>query len=317
MPIAAAQPEPLTLQCSEVWGGNDEVSRGVVMPGLDAWIFSKPVGDDPSGGDIHYLSSCATGRITRMLVADVSGHGAAVASLAVRLRDLMRRFMNYVDQSRLMEGINREFAGLTDSGRFATAMAATFWAPTREIELSNAGHPPPFLYTARTRTWAPLQPTNAAKVKPTSGDDLPLGILDASTYGRYKATLKPGDVVVIYTDGFIEARNPAGEFLGEQGLLDVLDGQDLGDPSTLPQRVYERVRTFTDSALDDDATILVLRPNDLAVPRGSLWLGIKVAAEGMVDMVRSVLPGGRKYPFPELRRDNILGAFFNRFNVQR
>lgn len=314
MPVLDA--EPHVLQCSEVWGGNDEVNRGVVMPGLDAWIFSKPIGDDPLGGDIHYLSSCATGRITRMLIADVSGHGSAVAALAVRLRDLMRRFMNYVDQSRLMEGINREFAGQTDSGRFATAMAATYWAPTREIELSNAGHPPPFIYTARTRTWTTLKPTHAS-TKPTSGDDLPLGILDVSTYGRYKATLQPGDMVVIYTDGFIEARNAAGDFLGEQGLLDALAELDLDDPSTLPQRAYDHARAFAGVPLDDDATILVLRPNALAVPKGSLWLGLKVAAESSLDLVRSFLPGGRKFPFPELRRDNILGAFFNRFNLQR
>lgn len=313
--MPALDAEPHVLQCSEVWGGNDEVNRGVVMPGLDAWIFSKPVGDDPSGGDIHYLSSCATGRITRMLVADVSGHGTAVAALAVRLRDLMRRFMNYVDQSRLMEGINREFAGLTDSGRFATAMAATFWAPTREFEMSNAGHPPPLLYRAKTRAWTTLQPAGAAH--PSKADDLPLGILDASTYGRFKAVLAPGDTLVVYTDGFIEARNTAGDFLGEQGLIGVLASQDMNDPSTLASRVYEQVRAFAGAPLDDDATILVLRLNELAVPKGSMLLGLKVSGEIAADYVRSFLPGGRRFLLPEFRKDNILGAVFDRFNTQR
>lgn len=313
--MPALDAEPHVLQCSEVWGGNDEVNRGVVMPGLDAWIFSKPVGDDPSGGDIHYLSSCATGRITRMLVADVSGHGTAVAALAVRLRDLMRRFMNYVDQSRLMEGINREFAGLTDSGRFATAMAATFWAPTREFEMSNAGHPPPLLYRAKTRAWTTLQPAGAAH--PSKADDLPLGILDASTYGRFKTTLEPGDTLVVYTDGFIEARNASGDFLGEDGLRNVLSQIDLDDPASIAPSAYERVREFVGGPLDDDATILVLRLNELAVPRGSMLLGLKVSGEIAADYVRSFLPGGRRFLLPEFRKDNILGAVFDRFNTQR
>ena len=308
--------EPHTLQCSEVWGGNDVVNRGVVMPGLDAWIFSKPVGDDPSGGDIHYLSSCATGRITRMLIADVSGHGTAVADLAVRLRNVMRRFVNYVDQARLMEMVNREFATQTDAGRFATALAATFWAPTREVEISNAGHPPPALYRAKTRAWTTLggEPTPAGH---RPADDLPLGIVDASTYSRFKVTLCPGDVLVIYTDGFIEARNIRGEFLGEQGLLDALDNLDMNEPESLAPRAYERVSAFAGGTLEDDATILVLRLNELAIPRGSILLGMRVAAESTLDLIRSFLPGGKKFPFPEFRRDNILGAFFNRFNTQR
>jgi serine phosphatase RsbU (regulator of sigma subunit) len=246
-----------------------------------------------------------------MLVADVSGHGSAVADLAVRLRDLMRRFMNYVDQSRLMEGINREFAGLTDSGRFATAMAATFWAPTREIEVSNAGHPPPILYAAKTGKWSPL---HAAKSPAATGDDLPLGILDASTYGRFKTTLGPGDTLVMYTDGFIEARSAAGEFLGEGGLVEALASLDMSDPSSLAPRAYERARAFAGGALDDDATILVLRLNDLAVPRGSLRLGARVSAEIAVDYVRQFLPGGKRFLLPEFRKDNILGAVFDRFN---
>ena len=78
--MASSQPssanEPLRKQCMEVWRGNQPVDNGVVMPGLDAWVYSRPLGDAKAGGDVHYVSSCATGRITRLLVADVSGHGA-------------------------------------------------------------------------------------------------------------------------------------------------------------------------------------------------------------------------------------------------
>jgi sigma-B regulation protein RsbU (phosphoserine phosphatase) len=56
----------------EVWGGNAAIDNGVIMPGLDAWVYARPYQQQAAGGDIHYVSSCATGRIIRLLVADVS-----------------------------------------------------------------------------------------------------------------------------------------------------------------------------------------------------------------------------------------------------
>ena len=79
-------PDPQHMQCMEVWGGNQVVDSGVVMAGLDAWVYSKPFGGAEGGGDVYYVSSCATGRITRLLVADVSGHGSSVAQTAAGLR---------------------------------------------------------------------------------------------------------------------------------------------------------------------------------------------------------------------------------------
>src|SRR5215470_7032706 len=160
MPAAADQPHSQsTMQCMEVWGGNQASDNGVIMPGLDAWVFSRPYRGEDAGGDIHYVSSCATGRITRILVADVSGHGQQVAKVAAALRTLMRRFVNYVDQSRLVRALNVEFAGLADIGSFATAIVATFWAPSDELVISNAGHPRPFRYIARARAWEVLENT--------------------------------------------------------------------------------------------------------------------------------------------------------------
>ena len=148
--------QPRVMQCSEVWGGNDEVDRGVAMPGMDAWVLSRPSAGEALGGDIHYVSSCATGRITRILLADVAGHGQAVAALAHRLRAIMRRFVNHVDQTRVAALINREFAALGEAGEFATAVVATFWGPTGEIDITNAGHPPPLFYSGRTAQWSYL-----------------------------------------------------------------------------------------------------------------------------------------------------------------
>src|SRR5436305_7033824 len=118
------------MTCMEVWGGNTPTNNGVSMLGLDAWVYSKPYQSADAGGDVYYVSSCATGRITRLLVADVSGHGAAVSELAGHLRGMMRRYVNYLDQSRFVGEMNRQFATQSKLGNFATAVVTTFFAPT-------------------------------------------------------------------------------------------------------------------------------------------------------------------------------------------
>ena len=79
------------------------------MPGLQSVIFSRPHGASKAGGDVYYLSSCASGRISRLLLADVSGHGAEVAELGRGLRALMRKNVNVIRQKRFVEGMNRQF----------------------------------------------------------------------------------------------------------------------------------------------------------------------------------------------------------------
>src|SRR5215510_5854058 len=74
------------MSCMEVWGGSQLTERGVEFSGLDAWVYSKPYGQSQRGGDVYYASSCATGRITRFLIADVAGHGGSVAATAADLR---------------------------------------------------------------------------------------------------------------------------------------------------------------------------------------------------------------------------------------
>src|SRR5258706_11775090 len=81
------------MTCMEVWGGNQFTTQGVEFGGLDTWVYSKPYGEAHSGGDVYYASSCATGRISRLLVADVAGHGSKRAGAASAPGTLMRPFV--------------------------------------------------------------------------------------------------------------------------------------------------------------------------------------------------------------------------------
>src|SRR5439155_13355891 len=107
------------MQCMEVWSGSQLTMQNFSFSGLDAWVYSKPYGGARHGGDIYYASSCATGRITRLLLADVAGHGQTVAAAAADLRTLMRRFVNRLDQTEFVRLLNEQFAGICGDGRYA------------------------------------------------------------------------------------------------------------------------------------------------------------------------------------------------------
>src|SRR5271154_1672411 len=154
------------MQCMEVWGGSQLTSRGVELGGLDAWVYSKPYGQAQRGGDVYYASSCATGRITRLLLADVAGHGTSVAATAADLRNLMRRFVNRLDQTEFVRLLNQQFTALSQDAAFATAVVSTFFAPSRRLTVCNAGHPRPFLYRAAQREWSFLGDKEANGHKP-------------------------------------------------------------------------------------------------------------------------------------------------------
>jgi hypothetical protein len=110
MKPASESPAEQTLQCMEIWGGSDAVEKAVATPGLEAWVYSKPFEGSAQGGDVHYVSHCGGGVITRMIVADVSGYGQAVAEFSRALRELMRRNINRKSQTKLVASLNRQFA---------------------------------------------------------------------------------------------------------------------------------------------------------------------------------------------------------------
>jgi phosphoserine phosphatase RsbU/P len=294
------------MQCMEVWGGSQITAAGVAMGGLDAWVYSKPYGQAQSGGDVYYASSCATGRISRLLLADVSGHGNAVAATAADLRTLMRRFVNRLDQAEFVRLLNQQFTALSRDGTFATAIVTTFFAPSRRLTVCNAGHPRPFLYRAETRHWDFLgHPGAAAQV---ASGNIPMGIIDAIDYEHFDVELESGDCVVSYTDALIESRDADGKMLGEAGLLRMV--RQLGDvePYRLIERLLEEVvERSPESLSEDDVTVLLVRANG-GQPRYSLLEKSRALGRFLGLLVGAIRPWAERPPLPDANLSNIGGA---------
>lgn len=295
------------MQCLEVWGGNQAVDSGVMMAGVDAYLFSQPYQGDAHGGDVHFVSSCATGRITRILVADVSGHGSKVAETADALRRVMRRYMNHIDQRKFVQVLNAEFNALAKAGTFATTVAATYYAPRRELALCIAGHPPPLHYSAAKRQWTVM--SDVGTEKSTELANVPLGIIDISDYEQQKLKLGVGDLVLLYTDSLMESNDANGKMLGVNGLLEVVKSAEVSEPGAFVADLLRRIRAINPTNLTtDDVTALLFRPNNLS-PR--IPLGTRINAQWVMlkALAKSVVKRDEPMPWPELSVAAIGGAF--------
>jgi serine phosphatase RsbU (regulator of sigma subunit) len=257
--------DPIKMQCLQVWGGNRAATQTLHMTGLDLYLVARPFEDQDAGGDVYYASSCASGRISRVILADVAGHGDQVASFADGLRKLMQRYVNYTSHQRFVARLNRAFGEATDDGRFATAVALSYFAPKRELNLINAGHPPPLHYDAEQHRWSALENTDEQDTP--RGAELPLGIDGSIGYEQTRKAMRPGDLLLMYTDAFIEAMGPDGRQIGVQGLLEtVREVCARAGETPNPERVLPDLLAYlapdhdgTASLGGDDTTALLLR----------------------------------------------------------
>jgi sigma-B regulation protein RsbU (phosphoserine phosphatase) len=245
------------LQCMDIWSGNRFVENQVSTPGLDVYVYSQPYHGEGRGGDVHYLSLCAGGVATRFILADVAGHGDVVAGTSQTLRQLMRRFMNHKSQTRLVRELNREFTQMNQTGRFATAVVATYLSSSDRIAICNAGHPQPLLYQQSTKAWSfagqELIETGAAY-------NLPLGIYEETAYQQLSLKLQEGDVLIFYTDAVTEAFGADGQILGEKGLLELIKSLPCNDVREIGQGILSLLKQYSgDRPCDDDLTLMVVR----------------------------------------------------------
>jgi serine phosphatase RsbU (regulator of sigma subunit) len=293
------------MHCMEVFGGSQLTERAVTFGGLDTWLFSKPHGDSRVGGDVYYASSCINGRISRFLLADIVGHGEAAAETADGLKALMRRYVNWLDHSEFVRRLNRRFAAVAPEGVFATAIVATFFAPTQRLCLCNAGHPPPLLYRAASREWSLLGVDEAVTPR-----NMPLGIGDLLDYRHFDVELESGDCLLVYSDALMEACGQDRKILGEDGLLEIARGLNAYKPKDVAESLLHEIAERYPAALScDDVTVMVLQANGrgLQFPLREKWGVAKIYFSALFTALRT---GSQKpvFPYPGWHLANLGGS---------
>lgn len=271
-PAESRPPESLQLVCAEIWGGNRPADTPIELPGVRGRLFSHPA-DGGRGGDVHYLSVCGSGLLARMCLADVVGHGEAVARFSTEMHAQLRRYMSWPDQRRVLSGLNRrlEQIGLD---AMTTAATLTYYPPSGKLSVSYAGHPPGWYYHSRHERWERL--TVEGDDDSAGPSNAPLAIDPNTSYSRRHVRVCVGDRLLLVTDGVLEAFSPDGRAFGEQGLERCLSGhrRDEVPEQTLAIRRALAEHVGHDNFAHDDVTLLLVE--FVPGPRGpALWHVLK------------------------------------------
>lgn len=216
------------------------------VPGFDCAARMYPA--KTVAGDYYGFIELPAGEIA-VVIADVSGKGVAAGllmpSIEVALRMDAARFSS---TSALLQTFNNVVCQVTSGRRFISMFYGRLCPRSHSLEYTNAGHNPPLVIRAGT------DPSPLDKGGPV------LGVLPDSHYESEKISLRQGDVLVLYTDGAVEAENPAGEQYSAERLSRTVGLHLQQNASELIDTIYTSVIQFRKTtSLADDLTLVLLK----------------------------------------------------------
>ena len=215
------------------------------VPGLKVAACYLPMSQ--IGGDFYDFDTHHPGRLG-LIVADVSGHGVPAALVASMVKIAFAAETERIDRPALaLANINRTLCDRFE-GAYVTAGCAFIDPVGLTLNCSNAGHPKPLL---RRRD---------GRVEVVGEHGLLLAFDPLARYVDSEVPLQPGDRVVFYSDGLIEAANARDEFFGDARFGQVLAASSSAAPQEFIEELLRELRAWTgpDAELQDDVTVVVV-----------------------------------------------------------
>lgn len=213
--------------------------------GFDLWGAS--VQAEEVGGDLYDFLEVSK-RAMGVAIADATGHGLPAA---LQARDaIIGLRMGVEDRMRItatMEKLNRVISRSALASRFISLVYGEI-EPNGNLVYCNAGHNPPLLY-------------NRGEFHELSRGGLLLGPNPEARYERGYELLDPGAVLLLYTDGIVEAQNAQGAMFGVEGLREIIASRGWQSARELVEEVFQSVQRFseTDPPVDDQTVVAVIR----------------------------------------------------------
>lgn len=206
---------------------------------------SATISSGKVGGDFYDIFELEEDKIG-ITVGDISGKGVEAATIASLIKNTIKAYAHYEKlPSRVLSKTNKIIEKSTTRGTFATIFFGILDKKSQQLIYCNAGHPMPII-KRKTADLAFLK-TNCPVI----------GIFDDIKYVNEKEYLNKDDILIIYTDGVVEARNGK-NFFGENRLIRSIKSVREPNVSYLSEKIFDHVEKFTDGKFLDDIAILCI-----------------------------------------------------------
>ncbi len=220
------------------------------LPGFDVFGWFLPA--EHATGDFYDFVATRDGRLA-VVVGDVTGHGIGPALITASAQAGLRSYAKVLpDPAAMVTLLNQDLAERMDDDMFLTLCLAVLHSDGR-VQFVNAGHADPLIWRAATST-IESAPSKAPAI----------GLMDDFEYetgGEFQ--LLPGDILLMFTDGLLEARHPTkpDRLFEESGLRAILSdvGYAGGGAQALCEQLAEAVLDFSGGMREDDMTIVAVR----------------------------------------------------------
>jgi serine phosphatase RsbU (regulator of sigma subunit) len=218
---------------------------------FDIAAFSESA--DEVGGD-YYDTLRIDKHLISIIIADVSGKGTTAAFHMSQMKGIFHSLAQRdIEPSEFMVQANQALVYCLERGSFISATYFIINTQTKTIRYARAGHCPVLYYCADSRSSQYLKDKGVA-----------LGMVRNKTYSSFIQSnvfqYKPGDIMVLYTDGVTEAKDGKGEEFGYDRLLSIINEADGMSPSEIQNHLINKLYEFSGTSnIDDDYTTMIVK----------------------------------------------------------
>jgi phosphoserine phosphatase RsbU/P len=200
-------------------------------------------------GDYYDIILARRDRIA-LIIADVAGKGIQSSMVMIMLRSILHLVTNTTQSAgTILDWINKGITGKIDMDHYATLSFVSYCPAEHSLEYASAGHQPMLIWRNET-----------SKMEIIRQKTDPIGVERSSAYKELKLTVKSGDIIILFTDGLIEALNQEGHQYGIDKLSKIVGENSQLTAKELANEVKHNIQAFVGSAsLHDDQTLFIMK----------------------------------------------------------
>jgi len=206
------------------------------------------------GGDLYDFLDYGPGRVA-LAIGDVSGKAAPAALYAALVSGILRSLApQHLSPAAMLAALNDQLQERKLDAQYVTMLVAVWDDENGTLQIANAGSVQPLFVSANPSV------ANGACVRTIKAEGFPLGLFADATYEEFTLSTQPGDLIVFFSDGIVDAENASHEMFGSDRLEQVLESLPNPTAESTAESILSAVNEFQ-SGTDhfDDETLVILR----------------------------------------------------------